>query len=129
MVSDCVHKQVSNQMSKEMGFPTWFPTLVGCWKLLQTACNWTDGGAYTHIAQAMMAFHVGGGAYAHAVAEGQPEKCGGCAVFFGIALAAQIHSGTALFEAVTVHVGLSALGFCSGYLVTALGKPPRSHKD
>ena len=58
----CVILQVRGDMVPNMGFPSWFPTLLGLFKLAFVATNWADGGAHTPVAQAMMAFHTGGAA-------------------------------------------------------------------
>ena len=47
-------------MGPKMGFPRWFPTALGLWKLAFVYANWADDGAHAPLAQAMMAFHTGG---------------------------------------------------------------------
>ena len=71
----------------------WFPTVLGLFKLSQAALNWVVGGVYTPIAQAMMAFQLGGAAYTHVVAEGKPKELGGVVVFSCVTLTAQVQHG------------------------------------
>ena len=58
MSLDFLHGMVRKDMVPKMGFPAWFPTALGFYKLTQAALNWIAGGAYMPVAQAMMAFQV-----------------------------------------------------------------------
>ena len=69
------------------------------------------GGVYTPIAQAMMAFQLGGAAYTHVVAEGKPKELGGVVVFSCVTLTAQVqHGALGLGAALGAHALLGALG-------------------
>jgi hypothetical protein len=129
MITDGLHGMVSADMVPKLGFPAWFPTAVGAFKLSQLAMNWTNDGEFTHIAQLMMAFQLGGATYLHIVVEGKVLAAGSCAVFGILTAAALIIDGT---FSPTTSVGLlaicSSLGFGSGYLVSALGNKSVSSK-
>jgi len=110
-------------MVNNFGFPSWFPTVLGLWKLSQANLNWVHGGAYTPYAQAMMAFHLGGGTYAHVIAEGNPAGAMPCVVFFVVTAAAQISYGRlGLGATLALHGALAIAGFITGYGISALGK-------
>ena len=121
--TDVVHGLARKEMANDFGFPSWFPTVLGLRKLLQANLNWMHGGAFTPYAQAMMAFHLGGATYAHAVAEGKPAGAVPCVAFFVVTAAAQISYGRlGLGATLALHGALAVAGFITGYGISALGK-------
>lgn len=129
MSLDCIHGQVSRDMVQKMGFPRWFPTALGCYKLAQLALNWVADGAYMPLSQIMFAFQLGGAAFAHIVAEkpdGKPlvAKVAPVGIFFSTTVAIQTMSGSpsvGLAATIALHGFIAALGFLSGYVILALG--------
>jgi hypothetical protein len=121
--SDVVHGMARKEMAANFGFPSWFPTALGLWKISQATMNWVHGGAYTPYAQSMMAFHLGGATYAHAVAEGNPAGAVPCVAFFVVTATAQISYGRlGLGATLALHGALAIAGFIAGYGISALGK-------
>ena len=109
--TDFLHQKAQRDMRLKLRYPTWFPTVLGLFKLSQAALNWVVGGVYTPIAQAMMAFQLGGAAYTHVVAEGKPKELGGVVVFSCVTLTAQVqHGALGLGAALGAHALLGALG-------------------
>jgi hypothetical protein len=123
---DCVHGKASRDMVLKLGYPRWFPTCLGLFKLTQFAANWAADGAYTPLAQCMMAFQLGGAAYTHLVAEakadGKPGAIGGCVVFSVVTATVQVYHGTlGLGATVAVHALLACLGYATGFVASFLG--------
>jgi hypothetical protein len=69
MALDVFHGKARGDFVTKMGYPAWFPTCLGAFKLTQLALNWVADGAYVPIAQALMAFQLGGAYFTHAVVE------------------------------------------------------------
>ena len=69
MSLDCIHGQVRRDFKEKMGFPGWFPTVLGLFKLTQAVLNWVADGAYVPVAQGLMAFQMGGVLFTHTIAE------------------------------------------------------------
>ena len=67
MSTDFMHRQVRRDFTVKFGFPAWFPTALGLYKITQAALNWASNGLYTHVAQYMFAFQLGGASFVHAV--------------------------------------------------------------
>lgn len=104
----------------------WFPTALGFFKLTQVALNWVAEGAYAGVAQGMMAFQLGGAAFAHTIAEkpdGKPllAKNAPVAMFFCTTVAIKALSGESILTTVLLHAALAAAGFASGYAILAMG--------
>jgi hypothetical protein len=127
MSLDCIHGQVRRDFKEKMGFPGWFPTVLGLFKLTQAVLNWVADGAYVPVAQGLMAFQMGGVLFTHTIAEKPDgksfmEKNAPAAVFFGTTLAIQsLHGKLDFTTALVAHLIVGALGFCSGYIILALG--------
>ena len=123
MVTDGLHGKVSGDMVPRLGFPSWFPTAIGAYKLSQLGMNWSNEGAFTHVAQLMMAFQLGGAAYVHIIVERKPLAAGVCVFFSILTCLALIIDGT---FSPTTSVALLSLcstsGFVAGYSVSALGR-------
>ena len=107
---------------QKFGFPAWFPTVLGFFKLTQAFLNWSPGGiAY---AQAMFAFQLGGASFTHAIVEKPSKGAMGqvpVVAFFAISTAIQVLSGMPLPEALLRGAALFGFGFFTGYGVLALG--------
>ena len=122
MATDCLHGQVKRDMVTKLRYPAWFPTALGLWKLCQASLNWVAAGAYTPVAQAMMAVQLGGACYTHAVVEGKPREVAGCVVFSLVTLGAQVaHGRLGIGGALALHAALGLLGWAGGYVVSWLG--------
>ena len=120
-----LHGKLTTDFVDKMGYPSWFPTALGAFKLTQAALNWIAGGAYTHLAQLMMAFQLGGVAFTHGVVEGKSflaSQLPTC-VFFSTSVGVQVLNGKlGLAETMVAHTALLGAGFVAGYAIVALGK-------
>jgi hypothetical protein len=125
MSTDIIHGQVRPDFVQKMGYPPWFPTVLGLFKLTQAALNWVAGGAYVPYSQFLMAFQLGGASFTHAVIEGksflQSQIPG--AIFFASTVALQILHGSIkeLPLVLGLHGVLASAGFGTGYVIFALG--------
>eukprot|EP00457_Paulinella_chromatophora_P014153 gb/GEZN01014539.1/.p1 GENE.gb/GEZN01014539.1/~~gb/GEZN01014539.1/.p1 ORF type:complete len:191 (+),score=28.31 gb/GEZN01014539.1/:78-575(+) len=130
-VTDVFHGKMRKEMGEHAGFPPWFPTVLGLFKLSQTATNWIQGGKYTTLSQLMMAYQMGGVAYTHGIAEGNEKGVGGqvpALVFLGMAVGLTVLQGDLdLTTSVVACTSSWALGFLTGFAISALGHPP-THK-
>jgi hypothetical protein len=122
MSTDILHGKARRDMVQKMGYPWWFATALGVFKLSQLAMNWVEGGAYTYIAQLMMCFQLGGAIYTHVIVERAPEKSGGCLVFGVLTTTALVLDGTFdLATSIALMLGCKLAGYGSGYIISALG--------
>ena len=123
MSMDWLHGKVSQDMVPKLGFPAWFPTALGLFKLTQATLNWSAGGVYVPIAQYLFAMQLGGAVFVHAVVERKIPACVPCGVFFANGLAVQVLHGSpmSLPMIVAAHSALAVLGFLMGFAVVALG--------
>ena len=83
------------------------------------------GGAYTHVAQVMMAFQLGGAAFTHGVVEGKSFLQGQIPIvaFFSTTVAVQTLNGKLMLpQALLTHTVALACGFATGYAIVAMGK-------
>jgi hypothetical protein len=138
MASDCLHGKLKREFVDKLGYPPWFPTCLGFWKLSISALNWGFNGQFVWLAQALTAFHMGGAIYTHSVAEGKPAGCAPPAFFLAGTTYVQSSLGHfSLISCVSIHAALAAAGFVSGFGITALGRgsvydgsmsPVRHHK-
>ena len=106
MSLDFLHKQVQRDFVTKMGFPSWFPTALGLYKLTQLALNWVAGGAYVPYSQFMMALQLGGAAFAHVVAEKKgftPAALGAPCFFLSTTIAIQtLHGSLGLMPSIAI---------------------------
>ena len=125
MSTDIIHGQVRKDFVEKMGFPWWFPTTLGCFKLTQAALNWIANGAYVPYAQLLMAFQLGGVAFTHGVIEGKSFLAGQIptTIFFSSTVGIQLLHGSIkeLPIVLGVHGVCVAAGFGMGYIIFALG--------
>ncbi len=124
MISDCLHGKVRAEMVPKLGFPAWFPTVLGCYKLTQAVLNWVAGGAYTPLAQGLFAFQLGGAAFTHTIVEKKIVGIIPVLVFFSSSVIVHsLHRGGAMAWPLVFagHAVLAAVGFATGYLVVAMG--------
>ena len=123
MAFDWLHGKVSEDMVPKLGFPAWFPTALGLFKLMQASLNWIAGGKYVPIAQYLFAFQLGGAIFAHAIIEKKLPSCVPCAVFFANGLAVHVLHGSAMSLPMVVvsHTLLAILGFLMGFVIVGLG--------
>ena len=123
LASDVAHGLARRDFVRKMGFPAWFPSMLGCYKLTQLAMNWVAGGVYVPAAQCLMAVQLGGAAYAHVVAEGAPlSSCAGVATFAVVTTTIQVlHGSMGLSTSVAAHTVLFGLGYATGYIVSFAG--------
>ena len=126
MSTDLLHGKVSADFVNKFGFPVWFPTALGLYKLTQLALNWVSNGAFVPIAQCLFAFQLGGASFTHAVVE-KPNKglsaLAPCAVFGAIGVAISSLDGRlgGVATVVALHGALAIAGWYSGYAILALG--------
>jgi len=67
------HRQaMSHLYFSQWGYPDFFPTLLGLFKLSTVALTHISGGMYLPIAQALDCYKLGGALYTHGVVEGAP---------------------------------------------------------
>ena len=126
MMLDWLHGMVRRDFVAKFGFPFWFPTTLGLYKLAQLALNWVDGGAYIHISQLLFAFQLGGVVFTHAVVEKPSPGIKGfvpAAVFFSTTLAVQTLNGKlgGLPMVLAAHLALAVCGYATGFAILALG--------
>ena len=126
MSLDCVHGQVRRDFVSKFGFPPWFPTALGLFKLTQLALNWIAGGQYVHVSQALFALQLGGAAFTHMVVEKPNPGIKGVLpvlVFFSTSVVVQTLNKKigGLAMVLVIHLALSACGFIAGYGMLALG--------
>jgi hypothetical protein len=124
MSLDFLHGKVSSDMVPKLGFPAWFPTALGLFKLTQATLNWYASGLYTPIAQFLFAAQLGGAVFTHAVIEEKLAGCVPCAVFFANGVAVHVLHGSpmSLPMIVAAHSALAVVGFVMGFVVVALGR-------
>ena len=127
MSLDFLHGMVSREFVPKFGYPPWFPTCIGLFKLSQLTMNWVAGGAYTPFAQGLMAFQLGGVVYTHRVAEakacGKPGAIGAAVVFSAVTATAQVqHGALGVLATIGLHAVLGALGFATGHFLSSLGR-------
>lgn len=125
MSTDLIHGKVRSDFVQKMGYPAWFPTVLGLFKLTQACLNWVSDGAMVPYAQFLMAFQLGGAAFTHSVIEGKSFLSGQIpvCVFFASTVAIQLLHGNIDSPPIVLglHGLLFALGFGSGYVIFALG--------
>ena len=124
MSLDIVHHQVRKDFVSKMGFPAWFPSALGLFKLTQAALNWVADGAYVPYAQFMLSLQLGGAVFTHTVIEGKSiTRQVPPSLFFSTTIAIQHLTGKIgpLPLVLCIHSALAAIGFASGYIIFALG--------
>ena len=128
LATDWLHGQAQPDMVRKMGYPPWFPTVLGIFKLTQLALNWAAGAGGVAVSQLLFALQMGGALYTHTVVEEKPILQGSvpCLAFAGVGVAIQLLNGRVGFELTLIaHTALLAVGFGLGYAVSSLGRAKR----
>ena len=132
MAFDWLHGKVRRDFELKLGYPGWFPSVLGIWKLSCFAANWYASGRYSSTSQMMNAFHSGGVLYTHTVAEGKGLNVGsvsGGLIFLAMSVVGQVLIGdVALGETLLWHAGLFVSGFLSGYGVSGMAAKRTSER-
>jgi hypothetical protein len=116
MATDALHGLATREIALKLGFPKWFPSVVGVYELLIAAGNWTG---HTAVTQPMLACVMGGAAYTHVIAEGKPSGAGGAVLFwiFSVVVAVKGESAAPLLPTLGLHASLAAVGWGMGVVL------------
>lgn len=133
MLSDCVHGKAHREfVGKLLGFPPWFCTMLGVFKLSQTALNWMRAGLFTRYAQLMMAFELGGAMFTHGVLENRPAGMLPPLVFLVTTVGVQTldgHLTSSLILILILHSCCTVAGFFTGFLIAAAEAKRRKTRE